>query len=35
MKLMECFDAEVFIGQLSFKQCADLYNYLHTSRNKP
>jgi len=29
MKLMERFDAEIFIGQLSFKQCADLYNYLH------
>ena len=30
MKLMEQFDAQIFIGQLSFKQCADLYNYLHT-----
>jgi len=29
MKLMEHFDAEIFIGELSFKQCADLYNYLH------
>jgi len=29
MKLMERFDAEIFIGQLSFKQCADLCNYLH------
>lgn len=30
MKLMEQFDAQIFIGQLSFKQCADLYNYVHT-----
>lgn len=30
MKLLEQFDGEIFIGQLSFKQCADLYNYLHT-----
>ena len=29
MKLMKQFDAQIFIGLLSFKQCADLYNYLH------
>ena len=29
MKLMDRFDAEILVGQLSFKQCADLYNYLH------
>lgn len=31
MKLMEHFDAEILIGQLSFTQCADLYNYLQIS----
>jgi len=29
MELMKQFDAQIFIGLLSFKQCADLYNYLH------
>lgn len=29
MELMKHFNAEILIGQLSFKQCADLYNYVH------
>ena len=29
MKLMEQFDAQILIGQLSFKQCADLIIYTH------
>ena len=34
MKLMEQFDANILLGQQSFKQCADVYNYLnrHVSR---
>ena len=34
MKLLEHFDAQVLIGQLSFKQCADLYNYLNAGESK-
>ena len=30
MQLLRQFDAQIVIGQMSFKQCADGYNYLHT-----
>ena len=29
MQLLRQFDSEILIGQMSFKQCADAYNYLH------
>lgn len=29
MSLLQQFNAEILIGQLSFKQCADVYNFLH------
>jgi len=29
MKLLQRFNAEIVFGQLSFKQCADVYNFLH------
>ena len=29
MRLMQHFNANIVIGQLSFKQCADVYNFLH------
>ena len=29
MKLMEQFDANILLGQQSFKQCADVYNYIN------
>ena len=29
MTLLEQFNAEIIVGQLSFKQCADVYNFLH------
>ena len=29
MGLLKRFNAEILIGQLSFKQCADLYNFIH------
>ena len=29
MRLLQRFDADIVIGQLSFKQCADVYNFLH------
>ena len=29
--LMRHFEAKVLLGQLSFKQCAEVYNYLHNS----
>ena len=29
MDLLHHFNAEIIIGQLSFKQCADVYNFLH------
>ena len=35
LKLLRQFDAEVLIGQMSFKQCADAYNYLHTHTASP
>ena len=30
IKLLRQFDSEILIGQMSFKQCAEAYNYLHT-----
>lgn len=30
MSLIRRFDSEVLLGQLSFKQCADIYNHLHS-----
>lgn len=30
-QLLRQFDSEVVIGQMSFKQCADAYNYRHTN----
>jgi len=27
--LMKQFDAEILLGQISFKQCAEIYNELH------
>lgn len=30
MQLLRQFHSEVVIGQMSFKQCADAYNYRHT-----
>jgi len=29
LQLLRQFDSEILIGQMSFKQCADAYNYLH------
>ena len=29
MSLLQQFNAEILIGQISFKQCADIYNFLH------
>lgn len=29
MRLLQRFNADIVIGQLSFKQCADIYNFLH------
>lgn len=29
MKLLRRFDSQVLLGQMSFKQCAEVYNYLH------
>jgi hypothetical protein len=29
MQLLRQFHSEILIGQMSFKQCADAYNYLH------
>lgn len=29
MTLLNQFNAEILFGQLSFKQCADIYNFLH------
>lgn len=29
MRLMHRFNADIVIGQLSFTQCADIYNFLH------
>ena len=29
MQLLRQFDSEILIGQMSFQQCADAYNYLH------
>lgn len=29
IELLKQFNAEIIIGQLSFKQCADVYNFLH------
>ena len=31
--LLKQFNAEILIGQLSFKQCADVYNFLHEYTN--
>ena len=28
-KLMKQFDAQILMGQQSFKQCAEVYNHLH------
>ena len=33
MSLLKCLDAEVLIGQLSYKQRADIYNEVHHSSN--
>lgn len=30
MDLLKRFNAEILLGQNSFKQCADVYNYLHS-----
>ena len=30
MSLLNQFNAEILIGQLSFQQCTDVYNFLHT-----
>lgn len=30
IKLLRQFDSEILIGQMSFQQCAEAYNYLHT-----
>lgn len=38
MQLLKRFDSEILIGQMSFKQCADAYNFLHlhtTSSGEP
>ena len=29
MNLLRRFDTQVLLGQMSFKQCAEVYNYLH------
>ena len=29
LSLMKRFNAEVVVGQLSFKLCAEVYNYIH------
>lgn len=33
INLLKRFNAEILLGQLSFKQCADVYNYLHTNQD--
>ena len=30
IKLLKQFNAEILLGKLSFKQCADVYNHLHS-----
>ena len=34
MKLLEQLDVELLIGQQSYKQCSDIYNYRHTVLTK-
>ena len=30
VQLLRLFDSQILIGQMSFMQCAEAYNYLHT-----
>ena len=32
LKLLQRFNAEIVFGQMSFKQCADVYNFLHNGQ---
>ena len=29
LSLLNCFNAEILLGQMSFKQCADVYNHIN------
>ena len=33
MKMMQRLDTEILIGQLSYKQRADIYNHIHEVEN--
>ena len=35
MDVLRCFNAEIVLGQLSFKQCADIYNFMHKYTQPP
>ena len=35
MDVLRCFNAEIILGQLSFKQCVDAYNFVHKYAQPP